>query len=104
MCAWRLAYRWYGWRGPAWRDIDAIVRRESGWDPCAVNPGLHECGYRGSSACGIPQAYPCSKTWWGRSGDLYGTRYWQVKWMLRYIHDGYGTPANALYHERTSYY
>jgi len=85
-------HRWPG-QFPA---LDAIVTPESGWDSCAVYPGMHSCGYRGTAACGIPQANPCTKTAWGRSGDLYGTRFAQVRWLLRYIASRYGDPQAAL--------
>lgn len=36
-----------------WGFVDYIVSRESGWNPNATNPS--------SGACGLVQAYPCSK-------------------------------------------
>lgn len=36
-----------------WGYVDAIISRESGWNPNATNPS--------SGACGLAQAYPCGK-------------------------------------------
>ena len=36
-----------------WRYVDAIISRESGWNPNATNSS--------SGACGLAQAYPCDK-------------------------------------------
>lgn len=60
--------------------FDAIVHKESTWNPEAVNPS--------SGACGLPQALPCSKI---KDKSPEG----QVKWMIDYIADRYGTPSNA---------
>ena len=83
------------WHSDAeWGAEDQLVRNESGWDPCAYYPSSHDCGYSGYNACGIPQRDPC-----GWRGDLWGTRYRQVRWLQRYIAARYGDPENALYHE-----
>lgn len=79
-----------------WRSFWQIAHNESGWDSCAHYPSTHDCRYTGSNACGIPQADPCPFVWRGR---LYGTRYVQVRWMVRYISGRYGNPSNALAHE-----
>jgi len=104
LCAKRLMRSQYGWGRTEWLALGELVHRESGWDPCAVNPGLHDCGYSGPNACGIPQADPCTKTWWGRQGDLWKMRYVQVRWMLAYIKRGYGDPINAAWHEANGGY
>lgn len=66
--------------------------RESRWNYRAVN--------RRSGACGIPQAYPCSKM--RTAGADYLTNpITQVKWGLRYISGRYGTPCRALQHALT---
>jgi len=60
--------------------FNAIVTRESNWNLNAVN--------RSSGACGLGQALPCSKLPGHSAED-------QVKWMLGYIADRYGTPDAA---------
>jgi hypothetical protein len=87
--------RKYGWTGQEWTSLDALVRNESGWDPCAHYPSTHDCGYVGTNACGIPQRYYCPTEWQGHL-ELWHR---QVFWMLRYIRDRYGDPINAYYHE-----
>jgi hypothetical protein len=79
-----------GWNASEWWALDWIVTRESGWDPCAVNPSRHECGYTGANSCGIPQAQPCP--WRGR---LWSSRFEQVRWLVRYVKARYRTPARA---------
>lgn len=45
-----------------WWAVDYIVSRESGWNPCAYNPGRSNCdpNFRPNTACGIAQFLPCS--------------------------------------------
>lgn len=76
-----------------WQAFDTIIRRESGWDPCAYYPHSHDCGYQGSNSCGIPQANPCPSAW---RGAMWATRYAQVRWAVSYMANRYGSPANAL--------
>lgn len=76
-----------------WRAEDAVVTPESGWDPCAVNPSMHDCAYSGSNSCGIPQRDPCPPAWRGR---LFTTRYAQVRALQAYIAGRYGDPLAAL--------
>jgi hypothetical protein len=75
------------------RALDAVVRPESGWDPCASYPGRHDCFYGGYASCGIPQANPCPYAWRGR---LYVTRWDQVRWLIVYVAGRYGDPYGAL--------
>jgi len=70
-----------GWTGSQWDALYILWMRESGWNPGSVN--------RSSGACGIPQAYPCSKI-----SDK-STR-GQLQWGLDYIARRYGTPQAAL--------
>lgn len=94
--AYKLAKQ-HGWANQWWA-INEIVSAESGWNPCAVNPGRRLCYYTGSSSCGIPQAQPCP---WR---NLWRTRYAQVRWFFHYIEHHidsdtgrpYGTPVGAL--------
>lgn len=78
-----------GWARQWWA-LNEIVTAESGWNPCAVNPGRRLCYYTGTSSCGIPQAQPCP---WR---NLWTTRYAQVRWLMSYIKRRYGSPLNAL--------
>lgn len=75
------------------RALDAIVRAESGWNPCAVYPRRVDCSYRGANSCGIPQANPCPRAWRGR---LAATWRAQVRWLVAYIQRRYGSPVRAL--------
>ena len=63
-----------------WDSFDWVVKKESGWNPNAVN--------KSSGACGIPQALPCSKL---PDHSPEG----QVDWMIAYIQDRYDTPSQA---------
>lgn len=90
-----LAAKLYGWTGPAFDAIDGVISQESGWNPCRHYPSTTDCGYTGDAACGIPQAVPCSKlrnTWCGVStlGACAANR--QIRWLLRYIAQRYGSP------------
>lgn len=73
-----------GWTGANWEALDTLWgKRESGWNPNAVNPD--------GGACGIPQAKPCSKM---KDKSVPG----QIDWGLDYIAGRYGTPVAALAH------
>lgn len=65
-----------------WHYVDFIVSRESGWNPCAYNPGQSDCSANPSSACGLAQSLPCGKQ------GVYG--HWtdpvaNLKWMNDYV-------------------
>lgn len=51
---------------------------------------------KSSGACGIPQAYPCSKLLAviGSLDNIEG----QLDWMINYIANRYGTPSAAIAH------
>lgn len=72
-----------GWTGANWDALYSLWMKESGWNPNSVN--------NGSGACGIPQAYPCSKI---TDKSAAG----QIKWGLDYIKGRYGTPSTAWAH------
>ena len=61
-----------------------LILKESGCNPRAVNPT--------SGACGIPQAWPCSKLPNGVNTDPVT----QLKWMDNYVKKRYGSWDNAL--------
>lgn len=68
------------WGEESWKEIDYIITHESGYDPYIVN--------KGSGACGIFQALPCSKL---PSLDITD----QINWGIQYIAQRYQTPDNA---------
>lgn len=79
-----------GWTGAEWDALYQLWMRESGWNPRSAN--------RTSGACGIPQAYPCSKI---PDKSMAG----QISWGLNYIAGRYGSPsaAWAYWQQRHSY-
>lgn len=88
------------WHSPAqWRAFDRIITPESGWDPCAVYPGRHDCGYSGGNSCGLAQRNPCPG--WMR-GRLWETRYGQVRDAIAYMAGRYGSPVSALAFRRAN--
>lgn len=72
-----------GWTGANWDALYSLWMKESGWNPNSAN--------RTSGACGIPQAYPCSKI---KDKSAAG----QIKWGLDYIKGRYGSPSAAWAH------
>jgi len=69
-----------GWVGSQWTALYQLWMHESGWNPNSRDSG--------SGACGIPQAYPCSKI---TDHSTVG----QITWGLNYIAGKYGSPAAA---------
>lgn len=74
-----------------WWAVDWIVSRESGWKPCAYNPGYNDCSANPSSACGLVQQFPCHKI----PGD------WRdpvaaLKWQYQYVTARYGGYPQAV--------
>lgn len=74
-----------------WGYVDWLVSRESGWRPCAYNPGMNDCTANPSTACGLVQQYPCHKI----PGD------WRdpvlaLKWQYNYVTARYGGYAQAV--------
>ncbi len=63
--------------------LENLWNRESGWNYHAYNAS--------SSACGIPQAMPCSKGGENFRNDPYK----QIEWGLKYIQGRYKTPTAA---------
>jgi hypothetical protein len=61
-----------------------LILKESGCNPRAINPT--------SGACGIPQAWPCSKLPNGVNTDPVT----QLRWMDNYVKVRYGSWENAL--------
>ena len=76
----------YGWSEQDYQALVLLVNRESSWNPYSVN--------KKSKACGLFQAYPCSKM--AKYGKDYRTNYKvQVVWGMDYIKNRYGNPSNA---------
>ena len=76
----------YGWTEADYQALVLLVNRESSWNPYSVN--------KKSKACGLFQAYPCSKM--AKYGKDYRTNYKvQVAWGMDYIKNRYKTPSNA---------
>ncbi|MGQ0774544.1 MAG: NlpC/P60 family protein [Pseudonocardiales bacterium] len=82
----------YGWDvNPQWASIDALVEKESSWNPNAANPK--------SSARGL----------FGKMTSLHGpiesTAAGQAEWGLPYIEGRYGLPSRAwAFHKAHNYY
>lgn len=75
-----------GWTFKDYSNLVKLWNKESNWNYKAVN--------RHSGACGIPQAYPCSKM--KKYGKDYKTNCKvQIKWGLVYIKSRYKTPTKA---------
>ncbi len=71
-----------GWVNEQWDALYNLWTKEANFNPAAANPT--------TGACGIPQAYPCSKLP-GFPGDPKA----QINWGLNYITQRYGDPINA---------
>lgn len=75
-----------GWSLNDYNNLVKLWNKESGWNARARN--------RYSGACGIPQAYPCSKM--KKYGKDYKTNCKvQINWGLSYIKSRYKTPTRA---------
>lgn len=81
----------YHWTEDDWNALVKLWNRESGWNALAVN--------KKSSACGIPQALPCSKMK-SRGSDYKTNCYTQINWGLGYISSRYGNPSKAWKHSQ----
>lgn len=78
------------WGEDNWKATYNIISHESGWNPNSYN--------KKSTACGLFQAKPCSKTI--KNGYKEYSTNWktQVHWGLDYIQIKYKTPINAWKH------
>lgn len=73
----------YGWTGKEWQALVRLGQLESGWDYTAKNPD--------SGALGIGQALGHELP-----PDYATNPLTQIRWMLDYIKERYGTPSRAL--------
>ena len=75
-----------------WDVAYELVRRESTWNPSAVNPS--------SGACGLQQELPC-----GKSGCNLGDAICGLKWMQEYVNSRYGGWGQAVaWHNANNWY
>lgn len=76
-----------------WVYVDSIVKRESGWNPCAYNPGKSDCNANPTSACGLAQSLPCGKqSKYGHWSDPVAN----LKWQYDYVTARYGGYRQAV--------
>lgn len=86
----------FGFAEDQWPALDALWRRESGWNHLAENPS--------SGAYGIPQSLPANKMAvvgkdWRTNPET------QIRWGLAYIAARYGVPDRAWAHsEKRGWY
>lgn len=97
----------YGWGGgQQWAALVQLWDRESGWNNTADTRQTGAGGDGPGSpvfAYGIAQSRPATKyPKAGQPPDLGGSASAsvQIAWGLKYIHDTYGSPANAWAHEQ----
>ena len=72
-----------------WAAVDALITRESTWNPNAVNAS--------SGACGLVQALPCSKL-----GPNWNDPVVALKWGDSYVKSRYGGWQQALAHSNAT--
>ena len=70
-----------------WGYADWLVKKESGWNPNAVN--------RSNGACGLAQALPC-----GKVGSNPHDPVVSLNWMHNYVMGRYGSWAKAVAHSQ----
>lgn len=81
-----------GYSGADFNALDSIIERESGWNPNAVNDS--------SGAAGIAQRI----SGYGKGYSQDRPRQ-QIRWLLNYIEDRYGSPQAALqFKDREGWY
>jgi soluble lytic murein transglycosylase-like protein len=79
----RIAQNQYGYSPQDFNALDSIIERESSWNPNAVNDS--------SGAAGIAQRI----SGYGKGYEADRPKQ-QIRWLLNYIRDRYGTPQDAL--------
>ena len=81
--------------GTEWDAKMFIYYHESGNVPCKINGGAIDCNYLGERACGLGQAYPCSKL---RAVCNLSDRSCQETYWTGYMFSRYGTWKKAKAH------
>jgi hypothetical protein len=81
-----------GIRGEQWLCLESLVVRENGESPPSWNP--RKWNGSGSSAYGLPQALPGSKMA-SEGGDWSWNPRTQIRWLIRYSKERYGSVCNA---------
>lgn len=85
----------YGWTGAQWAALDALIQKESSWNPNAQNPT--------STAYGLFQFL--NSTWSGVGAVKTSDPGGQINAGLKYISQRYGTPSAAwAFHQRNNWY
>jgi trimeric autotransporter adhesin len=86
----------YGWSASEITDWISVIGAESGGDPSSLN--------KSSGAYGIGQFLGKTKTEYAPYGATSADPVAQLTAMAKYIHDRYGTPANAWAHEQSAHW
>jgi len=88
----RIATNQYGYSPGDFNALDSIIERESSWNPNAVNDS--------SGAAGIAQRI----SGYGKGYEADRPKQ-QIRWLLNYIQDRYGSPQDALaFKDREGWY
>jgi hypothetical protein len=88
----RIATNQYGYSPGDFNALDSIIERESSWNPNAVNDS--------SGAAGIAQRI----SGYGKGYEADRPKQ-QIRWLLNYIADRYGSPQEALsFKDREGWY
>ncbi len=91
-----------------WWAVDYIVSHESGWNPCAYNPGKSNCNLTAQQvndtqgvgvACGLGQSLPCGK--WGAN---WTDPVAQLKAMNTYVNKFGGWAGAVSYWKANGHY
>jgi Transglycosylase SLT domain len=82
-----------GWNAADW---EAVIEKESGWDPTATNPS--------SGAFGIGQFLGATKAEYRKYGSESTNPLEQIIAMSVYIQTRYGNPTAALAHENSNHW
>lgn len=86
----------FGFPASQWPFLKDLGMRESGWRTTIANPS--------SGAYGIPQALPGSKMA-SAGADWRTNPATQIRWMLQYIKERYGSPSGAIsHHDANNWY
>lgn len=84
-----------------WWAVDWLVSRESGWNPCAYNPGRSDCtsDFTPSTACGLVQTLPC-----GKAGTNWRDPVAALIWQKNYVCGAKFAPYGGCYSGAVAYW